>query len=102
MPYLIYAIDREGVEKVREDLREAHRSHLKSAGSRLLASGALLDEDGVTIIGGLSILDTSSKREAQHFADTDPYSVANIRKETVVVQWRRRWLDGQFLGDVDV
>ncbi len=98
MPYLICAIDHEGKEKMREELRDAHRKHLKSVGDILLDSGALLDDDGVTIIGGLSILDTESKEEAHRFANEDPYSIAGIRKETSVIKWRRRWLDGKFLG----
>ena len=101
MPYLIYAIDHDGMDKIREELRHEHREHLGSAGKKLLGSGALLDDDGVKIIGGLSILDTSDKQEAQFFADSDPYSIAGIRKETTIVKWRRRWLDGEFLANIN-
>ena len=101
MPYLIYAIDHDGMDEVREALRQAHRDHLGSAGVKLLGSGALLDDDGVKIIGGLSVLDTDDKQEAQRFADSDPYSIAGIRKTTTIVRWRRRWQDGAFLADVD-
>ena len=99
MPYLIYAIDHDGVEQKREELRQAHRNHLSAAGKKLLGSGALLDDQGATIIGGLSILDTEDKDEAQRFASEDPYSVAQLRKETRVIKWRRRWLDGEFVGE---
>jgi len=97
MPYMIYAMDHPGMEQLREEQREAHRNHLRSAGEKLLGSGALLDDDGETIIGGLSILDTEDKDEAQLFVNEDPYSGANIRKATVITKWRRRWLDGDFL-----
>lgn len=99
MPYLIYAIDFEGMKQIREDLRQAHRNHLKKAGSKLLASGALLDDDGSKIIGGMSILDTTDKSEAQKFADEDPYNIAGIRKETSIIRWRHRWVDGEFVVD---
>lgn len=101
MPYLIYAIDHDGMDEIRENLRQKHRDHLSSAGKKLLGSGALLSEDGVKIIGGLPNLDTSDKQEAQYFADSDPYSVAGIRKETIVIKWRRRWLDGEFLENIN-
>ena len=99
MPYLIYAVDHDGMDEIREQLRQDHRQHLSSAGKKLLGSGALLSDDGSKIIGGLSILDTENEIEAQRFADDDPYSLAGIRKNTTVVKWRRRWLDGKFLED---
>jgi len=34
MPFLIYADDYEGKEEVRENLRGAHREHIKSAGKK--------------------------------------------------------------------
>lgn len=97
MPYLIYAIDHDEKETIRESSREAHRIHLRSMGTRLLASGALLLDDQVTVIGGISLLDTESREEAMSFALTDPYSKAGIRRETQVLYWRKRWWDGTFL-----
>ena len=55
MPYLIYARDFEEMDAQREQIRDAHREHLRSIGDKLLASGALLDEDGITVIGGISL-----------------------------------------------
>jgi uncharacterized protein YciI len=53
MPYLILAYDHPGRERQREQARAAHRAYLASFGPQLLASGALLNDDG-TIIGGAS------------------------------------------------
>ena len=61
MAYLIYAIDHPGKNDIRENIREQHRQHLRSVGKKLLASGALLDEDGHTVIGGISLLDTDEE-----------------------------------------
>jgi len=98
MAYLIYAIDFENQEEIRESLREAHRQHLRSVGRKLIGSGALLDDDGKNILGGISLLDTDDKDEAVRFAEQDPYAKAGIRQETKIIRWRRRWLDGEFLG----
>jgi len=100
MPFLIYAYDFEGKEKERENLRDAHREHIQSAGNKILASGALLADDKITVIGGISLLDTENREEAERFAFEDPLEKAGIRKETLVLRWRRRWLDGKFLGDI--
>lgn len=97
MPYLIYALDYEDMNKKRELIRDKHRDHLRSVGKKLLASGALLAEDGKTVIGGISLLDTNNYNEAKQFAFKDPYQKAGIRKETKILKWRKRWWEGEFL-----
>lgn len=99
MPYLIYAIDFPEMELKRESIRQAHRDYLKSHGAKILASGALLDEDGKTIIGGISLFDTNDRTEAERFAYDDPYARAGIRAKTSIHRWRKRWWNGFFLGD---
>jgi uncharacterized protein len=97
MPFLIYALDKENMEEVRESVRSAHREYLRSYGSKVLASGALLSEDGTRIIGGLSLFDTEDAEEARSFAFEDPYEKAGIRSQTCVLRWRKRWWEGKFL-----
>lgn len=97
MPYLIYAIDFDNMDQIREQNRDAHRKHLRSIGDKLLASGAILDEDGVNVIGGMSIIDTEIYSEAEHFALSDPYQEAGIRKEVKICKWRKRWWEGKLL-----
>ena len=89
------------MERKRETCREQHRAHLKSAGKMLLASGALLADDGVTIIGGISLLDTDSRAVAEKFAFKDPYEKNGIRKETKIIRWRKRWFNGDFLDNAE-
>lgn len=97
--YLIYAIDNENMNAKREEIREKHRTHLRSMGKKLLASGALLSDDGKTVIGGISIIDTNDYAEAERFALDDPYQQAGIRKELKILRWRKRWWEGKFLLD---
>ncbi|PID61607.1 MAG: hypothetical protein CSB44_06115 [Gammaproteobacteria bacterium] len=99
MPYLILAFDHPHMDEARENVREAHRAHLASQGARLLASGALLEEDSGTIIGGASLLDTEDAEEARTFEADDPYARAGIRKDVTIVPWRLRWWRGMFDAD---
>lgn len=99
MAYLIYAIDFENMDETREKNRDAHRDHLRTIGKKLLASGALLDEDGHTVIGGISLIDTDNHNEAEKFALQDPYHKAGIRKDLKILRWRKRWWEGQCLLD---
>ncbi|MCG8403528.1 MAG: YciI family protein [Firmicutes bacterium] len=80
-------------------MRDGHRQHLAAQGKKLLASGALLAEDGVTIVGGASLLDTDSREEAVRFEAEDPYAKAGIRREVRVIEWRLRWWLGDFDAD---
>ncbi len=98
MPFLIHADDFDGMNEARENNREAHRAHLEAKGDKILAAGAILADDGETVVGGLTILDTDDREEAETFAATDPYTTAGIRKETTVTRWRKRWWEGDFLG----
>jgi uncharacterized protein len=99
MPYLIVAHDNPGMEANREELREAHRSYLAAQGKKLLASGALLTEDGKSIQGGASFIDTDDFNEAAQFESQDPYAKAGIRARVEIIQWRLRWWVGQFKVD---
>ena len=96
MPFLIVAFDHPAMEVQREAIREAHRAHLASMGGRLLASGALLADDGATIIGGTSLMDTEDEEEARRFEREDPYAKAGIRASVQVIRWRLRWWCGEF------
>ena len=96
MAYLIVAYDHEGMEEERERVRDGHRQHLAAQGKKLLASGALLAEDGITIVGGASLLDTDSREEAVRFEAEDPYAKAGIRRDVRVIEWRLRWWLGEF------
>lgn len=96
MPFLIVAHDHEGMESRREEIRQAHRDYLAAYGSKLLSSGALLDEAGQTIIGGASLIDTDDRSEAVRFEADDPYAHAGIRAKVEIVQWRLRWWVGQY------
>ena len=97
MPYLIYAEDYNNKDHIRESIRISHRDYLKSIGKHLLASGALLSDDGLTVIGGISLVDFDEEEDALKFANNDPYAKAGIRKTTKIIKWRKRWWDGEFL-----
>ena len=97
MPYLIIAHDYKNQDEIREKLRTAHREYLKSAGTKILASGAILDDEEKNIIGGMTILDTENFSEAKKFADNDPYSKYKIRQTVQILKWRKRWWNGKFL-----
>jgi len=53
-----------------------------------MESGAILANDKSTVIGGLTLLETESRREAEKFAFDDPFEQAGIRRKTTILRWR--------------
>ncbi|WP_119165882.1 YciI family protein [Algihabitans albus] len=68
----VLAYDHSGKGREREDAGAEHRAYPASFGKRLLASAALLGDDGQTIAGGASLLDRQSNEEAVRFEAEAP------------------------------
>ncbi|NDB82140.1 MAG: YciI family protein [Alphaproteobacteria bacterium] len=80
------AIDFDNMHDIREQNRDAHRNHSRIIADQLLASGAILDEDGANIIGGFSIIDTDDYTEAEEFVLTDPYQKVQIKQDVKILR----------------
>src|ERR1700712_1064031 len=89
MPYAIVFFDRPGTEALRAELRPAHVDYMKANVHRVLASGGLLSDDGTTGHGGVIILDTESRAEAEEFVSGDPFHVGGLYGECTVSRWRK-------------
>lgn len=98
MPYLIRAIDKPGMAATRAAVRDEHLRYLEPHTSRLLAGGALLADDGSTVLGSLIIIDTDERAEAQALIDDDPFNRSGIFDSVEIVRWRKVILDGRLVG----
>ena len=97
MPYAIITFDKPGSAKVRADTRDQHLVYLKENQHRLLAAGAMLQDDGGTGEGGVILLDTDVRDEAEAFIAGDPYTQAGLFEKVIVTRWRKAFFDGRFL-----
>jgi uncharacterized protein len=95
MPYMIHAIDKPGSTALRQSTRPVHLQFLAANAARLLACGALLDEETGEGIGSLYIVDTEDRAEAEAFIAADPFSGAGLFGETRILRWRKAYLDGK-------
>ena len=71
MPYAIQTQDKAGSSKIRADNRAAHIEYLTANKHKLLAAGALIDDDGTGGSGGILIVDTDDRKEAERFVADD-------------------------------
>jgi uncharacterized protein YciI len=93
MPYAITWTDEPGTSELRLKLREAHLDYMRENVGRVLASGGLLDDPGEVGMGGLILLDTDSREEAENFVKADPFYKGGLYKSPVVVRWRKAFYD---------
>lgn len=97
MPYAIQTIDRADAAQVRIDKRPEHVAWLKANVHRLLAAGALLDDSGTHGSGGIILLDTDDRAEAERFIAEDPYTKAGLFEKVTITRWRKAFFNGAAL-----
>jgi uncharacterized protein len=79
--YVIHALDKPGRLQTRLDNYSAHRAHLagaEAAGIRIAASGPLVTEDGLAMIGSLFIVEAESENAARAFNAGDPFALSGL------------------------
>jgi uncharacterized protein YciI len=95
MPYVIICKDKPDSLPLRMATRDVHLAYLDSHESKLLAAGALLNDDGSGGDGGLLIYDTEDRAVAQAFIDNDPFAKAGLFESVTLRRWRKAYLDGR-------
>ena len=67
MPYVILTRDRADAGDLRAQVRDEHLAYLDANVDKLLAAGAMIDDDGTGGHGGVIIVDTDDRDEAEAF-----------------------------------
>ena len=97
MPYVIQTKDKAGSSQIRADNRAAYIEYLTTQKHLLLAAGALIEDDGTGANGGLLIVDTDDRKEAERFINNDPFTKANLFEKVTITRWRKAFFDKQRL-----
>jgi uncharacterized protein YciI len=93
MPYFIETHDKPGHQSLRQRARPAHLQYLEMNKNKLLASGAKLDDAGENATGGIYILDTDSRSDAEAFIAADPFTKAELFQRIEIARWRKAYFD---------
>ena len=93
MPYAIQTKDKAGSSQIRADNRAVHIEYLTANKPLLMAAGALIEDDGTGGNGGLLIVDTDDRKEAQKFIDNDPFTKAGLFESVTITRWRKAFFD---------
>jgi len=97
VPYVIQTVDKPGASQLRSATRPAHLEYLTACKDKLLAAGALTDDDGSGGHGGVLIIDTDDRTEAERFVAEDPFTKAGLFQKVTVTRWRKAFFDKQRL-----
>ena len=94
MPYVIRMYDKPGSAELRLATRGEHLAYLERFAPRVLAAGGFLDDAGAMGSGGLIILDSEDRAEAERLVADDPYTRAGLFERVEIVRWRKVFFDG--------
>ena len=98
MPYLIRMYDRPDAQALRAATRTAHLEYLRPFAPRILAAGGFLDDDGGVGQGGMIILDTDQRAEAEALVANDPFTRAGLFERVEIQRWRKVFFAGRDLS----
>lgn len=93
MPYAIITQDRPDSLQRRLDARAEHLAYLEANKHLLLAAGAQIEDDGTGGTGGILIVDTDDRAEAEAFIQGDPFTKAGLFQTITVVRWRKAFFN---------
>jgi len=97
MPYVIQTEDKPDHAHVRAEARGEHIAYLTKHKDKLLAAGAVVDDDGTGGHGGILIVDTDDRAEAERFIAEDPFTKAGLFAKVTVTRWRKAFFNKERL-----
>ena len=95
MPYLILLTDKPNQLELRTKTRAVHLDYLDANKHKLIAAGALIEDDGTGGSGSLYIVDTDDRAEAEAFLKGDPFHQVGLFGEVQITRWRKAFFDKQ-------
>jgi len=95
MPYIAEMTDKPDGASLRTAVRDTHLQYLDTNKRKLLAAGALLNDDGSTGTGSVYVIDTEDRKEAEAFVANDPFAKAGLFQKTVIRRWRKTFFNFQ-------
>lgn len=93
MPYVIVTKDKPDSLDLRTSVRGVHLEYLVANKDKLLAAGAMIEDDGTGGHGGVLIVDTDDRAEAEAFIENDPFTKAGLFESVTVSRWRKAFFN---------
>ena len=89
MLFMVQCFDKPDSLALRMATRPAHVEYVKSRIGHVIIAGALLADDGETMIGSGYVLDFASRAEIDAFYDADPYVKAGLYQSISIKPYKK-------------
>ncbi|WP_369058334.1 YciI family protein [Caulobacter sp. 73W] len=86
--FMLRATDKPGTGDLRQSTRPVHLEYLESLPQVFRIAGALLSEDGQTVVGSLMMIEAEDLAAARAYVDGDPFAKAGLFATTEILPWR--------------
>jgi uncharacterized protein YciI len=93
VPYVIITKDKPGSLALRNEVRAVLIDYLDDTQLRLLAAFALIEEDGCGGSGGVIIVDSADRKEAEDFIAVVPFTKPGLFDDIQVRRWRKAFFN---------
>jgi uncharacterized protein YciI len=89
MLYVFICRDDPSKPGLRAATRPSHLAYLEGLGAAVRLGGALLDDDGTTVIGSMILIEAETLEAARAIASADPYVSAGLFASVEIHAWRQ-------------
>lgn len=93
MPFLIIARDKPDSSDLRIRVRPQHLVHMTANVKRILGAFAQTDDADTTVTGGVIVLDTEDRAEAERFVADDPFTKAGLFESVTISRCRKAFFN---------
>lgn len=91
MLFTLYCLDKPGSMARRLALRPLHKAHVASIADRLASAGPLFEDDGVTMVGSLLIVDFEDRAALDAWLKDEPYTQQGVYGSVTVRPFLNVW-----------
>jgi uncharacterized protein len=78
MLFVIYCVDKPGMEATRAATMQAHRDYIATGPIKVVLSGPLTSDDGARVTGSFFMVDAADRAAVERFRHNDPLYQAGI------------------------
>jgi uncharacterized protein len=90
MLFVIYCMDKPGMEGTRAATMQAHRDYVAANPIKVVLSGPLTSDDGARILGSFFLVDAADRAAVKRFQHDDPLYQAGIWETAEVRAFAKR------------
>jgi uncharacterized protein YciI len=90
MHFVIHCLDRPGSAEIRRTQFEDHKAYIAAAPVKVVISGPLVGDDGVTPLGSFFLVEADNLRQVEDLNRNDPFGKAGLWAQVSIHAFLKR------------